>query len=83
VKSLEALKEKLKYNTEKLKIVSAFIIILTGSLIGLLFKNVDNYILKNVLLAVGAIIDILAMIYIVFLNNSIQKLLKTMDDGNI
>ena len=39
--SSEGIKEKIKYQTEKLKLITAVILIITSGLVGLLFKETE------------------------------------------
>lgn len=41
--TIEAIKERLKVNIEKLKIVTTIVILLVGGLMGLLFKEMDDF----------------------------------------
>ncbi len=81
MKSAEAVKERIKVNTEKLKIVSTIVILLTGGLTGLLFKGMGNP-LNVTLFVAGLLFYGGAVIYLWKLNNDIDELLKFMEDNN-
>ena len=76
--SSEGIKEKIKYQTEKLKLITAVILIITSGLIGLLFKETE-IILKLILFISGTITDVIFLIYLLKLNNSIEELLKNLE----
>ncbi|GER93628.1 hypothetical protein A45J_1376 [hot springs metagenome] len=59
----EAIKEELKVNLEKFKIAATVTILITGGLIGLLFKQADTT-MKAILFIVGAIADLIFAIYL-------------------
>lgn len=80
-KKADAIKERLKVNIEKLKMVSTIIILITGGLIGLLFKEVDSLI-KVILFLAGMIADMLFLVYLWKLNDSIKNLLNSMERKN-
>jgi predicted membrane channel-forming protein YqfA (hemolysin III family) len=81
MKSAEAIKERLKVNIEKLKIVATITILLTGGLTGLLFRGMENS-LNITLFITGLTLYIVAVIYLWKLNNTIEKLLISMEDDN-
>ena len=74
----EGIKEKIKYQTEKLKLITAVILIITSGLIGLLFKETE-IILKLILFISGTITNVIFLIYLLKLNNSIEELLKNLE----
>ena len=78
----DAIKENIKFNTEKLKIVSTVVILLTGGLIGLLFKDTED-LAKRILFVAGAIAFFIAAIYLWRLNNIIKKLLSSLEVKNV
>lgn len=78
-KNFEILKERVKFETEKLKMTLTFIVILAGALIGLVFNSSESS-FKNILVVYGTIIDIIAIIYLVILNHNIKKILTKMED---
>ena len=80
-KKADVIKERLKVNIEKLKMVSTIIILITGGLIGLLFKEVDGLI-KIILFLAGMIADMLFLVYLWKLNDSIKNLLNSMERKN-
>lgn len=80
-KKADAIKERLKVNIEKLKMVSTIIILITGGLIGLLFKEADSLI-KVILFLAGMIADMLFLVYLWKLNDSIKNLLNSMERKN-
>ena len=73
--SIEAIKERLKVNLEKLKMVLGIIVLLTGGLLTLLLNGLDSYLKINIFV-VGAILDFFLVIYLIILNNRIDNLLK-------
>lgn len=77
----EAIKEKLKINLEKLKITVTIIVLLSGGLIGLLFKDMQ-LLLNIVLFIAGTISEIIFISYAVVLNNEIKNLLDQMEATN-
>lgn len=79
--SKEAIKEKLKVNLEKLKITVTIIVLLSGGLIGLLFKEIQ-LLLNIVLFITGTISEIIFISYAVVLNNEIKNLLDQMEATN-
>jgi len=80
MKSSVASKERLKVNLEKLKISVTIIVLLTGGLISLMYKNLTE--LFNVALFISGIItEIIFLLYIVNLNRSIENLLITLEEG--
>jgi len=56
--SREAIREELKVNLEKFKIAATVTILITGGLIGLLFKQADTT-MKAILFIVGTIADLI------------------------
>ncbi len=78
----EAIKERLKVDLEKMKISATIIILLTGGLIGLLFKEVE-VVQKIILFSMGTIAYMVFVFYILKLNNSIKYLLKTLEVENV
>ncbi len=80
--TIEAIKERLKVNTEKLKLITAIIVLLTSGLIGLLFKEMD-FLIRIILFVMGAIVDILFVVYLWRLNNIIDELLGSMEGRNV
>jgi SNF family Na+-dependent transporter len=83
MESKEAIKEELKVNLEKFKIASTVIILITGGLIGLLFKHADTT-AKVILFVVGAIADLIFAIYLWKLDNLIEQLLiRLKEDSNV
>ena len=76
--SSEGIKEKIKYQTEKLKLITAVILIITSGLVGLLFKETE-IILKLILFISGTITDVIFLIYLLKLNNSIEELLINLE----
>lgn len=63
----EAIKERLKVDLEKMKISATIIILLTGGLIGLLFKEVE-VVQKIILFSMGTIAYMVFVFYILKLN---------------
>ena len=68
---IEALKEKVKFYTELIKVVSAFAIATTGGIAGLLFKL--NYLISIPLLVLGVWIDTIWIFLIVWLVLEVRK----------
>lgn len=81
MKSIEAVKETLRVDLEKLKIVSTVVILLTGGLIGLLFKNAEAFI-KVILFVAGLFAEIIFVVYLWKLSNSIKGLIDSMEEEN-
>jgi len=77
--NIDAVKEQLKVDLEKLKIVSIIVVVLTGGLIGLLFKSADSF-LKEILFTIGSIAEVLCIVYLWKLNNVIKYLLDSMGE---
>lgn len=81
-KNIAVIKERLKVDLEKLKISATVVILLTGGLIGLLFKEVE-ILQKIILFIMGTIADMVFVFYLLKLNNSIKYLLKTLEVENV
>jgi len=75
MKSNEAIKERLKVNLEKLKMVLTIIILLTGGLLTLLLNGLDSS-LKVTIFTSGNVILFFFSIYFFSINNRIDFLLK-------
>ncbi len=80
--TVEVIKERLKVNIEKLKLITAIIVLLTSGLIGLLFKEMENLI-RVILFSMGGIADIFAVVYLWHLNNEIEELLNSMEGSDV
>jgi len=80
--TVEVIKERLKVNIEKLKLITAIIVLLTSGLIGLLFKEMENLI-RVILFGMGGIADIFAVVYLWHLNNEIEELLSSMEGSDV
>lgn len=78
----EAVKERIKVNVEKLKLVATVIVLIIGGLIGLLFKEVD-LIFRGLLFALGFIADVVSVVYFLRLNTQIEELLISLEDQNV
>ena len=68
----EAAKERIKFNTEMLRIVSAIIVIISGGIIGLLLQYREG-LATLLLIVLGIMIDIVAVIFIVKILIRIHK----------
>jgi hypothetical protein len=79
--SREIMNEKLKVDLEKLKITVTIIILLTGGLVGLLYKNMQ-YPLNIVLFILGVISEIIFVSYVVVLNNRLRNHIEQMEGIN-
>ncbi len=79
---IESVKERLKVNTEKLKLITAIIVLLTSGLIGMLFRDMDG-VIRILLFGMGAVADIFAVVYLWQLNNSIEELLSCMEGHDV
>jgi len=73
---MEVIKERINDNIEKRKIAAWVVILLTGGLIGLLFDNEMEISYRKILFVIGAISDIIAVLYYLNLNKRIKKLLN-------
>jgi hypothetical protein len=80
-KNIDAIKERLRVDLEKLKITVTIIVLLTGGLIGLLFKDI-RLPLNIVLFIVGIVSEMICVWYLAVLNNSIKNLLEQMEATN-
>lgn len=79
MESSDAAKEKLKVNLEKLKISVTIIVLLTGGLISLMYKNLTEP-FNIALFIAGIITEIIFLLYIVNLNRSIENLLIALEE---
>lgn len=77
----DAIKERLKVDLEKLKIIVTVIVLLSGGIIGLLFKDMKSPLLV-VLFIIGVVWEIIFESYAVVLNNRIESLLNKMKVEN-
>lgn len=80
--SIEAIKERLKVNLEKLKTAIVTIIILTGGLLTLLLNGLVNSITITIFV-VGAIFYLFLVFYMIISNIRIENLLKIIGDKMI
>ena len=77
-KNIAAIKERLKVDLEKLKITVTIIVLLTGGLIGLLYKNMRE-LLNIVLFITGLIMEIIFVSYVTFLNGRLKSYLGELE----
>ncbi|NPA41670.1 MAG: hypothetical protein GXO18_05280 [Aquificae bacterium] len=77
----EAVKERIKFYTELLKLLWVLLIALGGGLSSLFLRGVEGF-KELLLILVGFILFVLVLLGIVIVVKSIQKLLKSMEEIN-
>ena len=80
VNDKDIIREKLKIELEKLKMTVTIAILLTGGLVGVLYKLYRNMEipLNIVLFSIGIVSEIICMWYLITVNKNIKKLIKEM-----
>ena len=78
VNDKDIIREKLKIELEKLKMTVTIAILLTGGLVGVLYKLYRNMEipLNIVLFSIGIVSEIICMWYLITVNKNIKKLIK-------